>query len=60
MMFGVLKEQHADHIVLTEGTRIQWANGLERFGPGTRLAIAYHRDRAGGLVGDSITRTTSK
>jgi hypothetical protein len=60
MMFGILKEQHADHLVLTEGTRIQCADGLERFGPGTRLAIAYNRDGAGGLVTESITRTTSR
>jgi hypothetical protein len=60
MLFGILKEQHADHIVLTDGTRIQCANGLERFGPGTRLAIAYSRDGAGRFVGDRITRTTSK
>jgi hypothetical protein len=60
MLFGILKEQHAGHIVLTDGTRIQSANGLERFSPGTRLAIAYSRDGAGGLVGDRITRTTSR
>jgi hypothetical protein len=60
MMFGILKEQHADCIVLTNGTRIAGAEGLERFSPGTRLAIAYSRDGAGGLVTESITRTTSK
>jgi hypothetical protein len=29
MMFGILKEQHADHIVLSESTRIRLADGLK-------------------------------
>jgi hypothetical protein len=60
MLFGILKEQHPDSIVLTNETRIACAEGLERFSPGTRLAIAYSRDGAGGLVCESVTRTTSK
>jgi len=61
MMFGILKEQHADHIVLSESTRIRLADGLklERLGIGERVAITYRRDAAGEIVAQSVTLNAS-
>jgi hypothetical protein len=61
MMFGILKEQHADHIVLSESTRIRLADGLklERFRIGERVAITYRRDSAGEIVAQSVTLNVS-
>lgn len=59
MMFGILEEQHADHVVLSDGIRIRLAAGLklERLSAGTRIAIAYRRDLAGEIVAETITRS---
>ena len=59
VMFGSLKEQHADHIVLSDSTRIRLADGLvlEQFGSGTRVTITYRRDRGGEMVVESIQRS---
>ena len=59
VMFGSLKEQHADHIVLSDSTRIPLADGLvlEQFGSGTRVTITYRRDRGGEMVVESIQRS---
>lgn len=60
MMVGILKEQHADHIVLTESTRVRLADGLtlERLGVGTRISITYRRNAAGEIVAEKITRAS--
>ena len=59
VMFGSLKEQHADHIVLSDSTRIWLADGLvlEQFGSGTRVTITYRRDRGGEMIVESIQRS---
>jgi hypothetical protein len=59
VMFGSLKEQHADHIVLSDSTRIPLADGLvlEQFGSGTRVTITYRRDRGGEMVVESVQRS---
>jgi hypothetical protein len=46
MMYGILKEQHADHIVLSEHTRVRLADGLKltQLGVGARIALTYHRN----------------
>jgi hypothetical protein len=58
ILVGVLKEQHAHHIVLTDSTRIPLADGLivERFGSGTHVTITFNRDSAGEMVVQSIQR----
>ena len=58
IMVGVLKEQHTDHIVLSDSTHMALADGLtvERFGSGTRVTITYSRDSAGEMVVQSIQR----
>ena len=59
VMFGSLKEQHADHIILSDSTRIRLADGLvlEQFGSGTRVTITYRRDRGGEMVVESVQRS---
>jgi len=59
VMFGSLKEQHADHIVLSDSTRIRLADGLvlDQFGSGTRVTITYRRDRGGEMIVESIQRS---
>jgi hypothetical protein len=57
MMYGILKEQHPDHLVLTESTRIQLAAGLtlKEFRIGSRVAISYHRNPDGEIVAETVT-----
>jgi hypothetical protein len=55
-----LKEQFADHIVLSDNTHIPFPEGLvvKWFGPGSRVTIAYSRDCGGGeMVVQSVTRS---
>jgi hypothetical protein len=49
-MFAILKEQHPDHIVLSDSTRMPLAVGLilDRFFSGSRVTITYSRDGDGG------------
>jgi hypothetical protein len=58
-MVGVLREQHADHLVLSDGSRIPLAAGLsvEQFGAGTRVTITYSRESGGEMIVQSITRS---
>ena len=61
MMYGILKEQHADHIVLSEHTRVRLADGLKltQFGVGARIAITYHRNPDGEIVAETVTFSAS-
>ncbi len=49
-MFAILKEQHPDHIVLSDSTRLPLAAGLilEQFFSGSHVTITYNRDGDGG------------
>jgi hypothetical protein len=56
VIVGTLREQHKDHIVLDNGTKIfltskQTAGGLSL---GTSLTVAYTAKRDGRKVADSI------
>lgn len=59
VMVGMLQEQHADHLILSDGSHVRLAEGLtvERFGAGARLTITYTRDPAGAMVAQRITRS---
>ena len=59
VMFAVLEAQHADHLVLSDGSHIRLADGLilERLGSGARLTITYSRDGAGVMVAQRIKRS---
>jgi hypothetical protein len=61
MMYGNLKEQHADHIVLSEHTRVRLADGLELepLSVGARIAITYHRNPDGEIVAETVTFSAS-
>jgi hypothetical protein len=60
IMVGILEEQHAGHIVLSDSTRLPLADGLilERFGSGAHVTIDYSRDSGGEMVVQSIKRTS--
>jgi len=52
VILGVLKEQHADCIVLNDGLRIPLAVGLtlDPFLPGTSVTVIYSRDAGGRMA----------
>jgi hypothetical protein len=59
---GVLKELHADHIVLSDGSWIPLSEGqaVDQIAPGSRITIVYSRnDDGGGMVVQSIKHSTS-
>jgi hypothetical protein len=60
IIVAVLKEQFADHIVLSDERSLPLAEGLviNQFGSGTRILLAYSRDGGGGdeIVVQSIKR----
>lgn len=60
IMLAVLKEQHADSIVLSDSTYVALPEGLvvERITSGSRVVILYSRsDDGGGMVVLSVTRS---
>ena len=62
IIVAVLKEQHLDHLLLTDSTRVSLPEGLivERLGPGTRITILYRReDPAEMVVVQSVTRSAT-
>ncbi len=61
ILVGVLKEQHPDHLLLTDSTCISLPAGLivERFGPATRITILYSRDGDAEMVVQSVTRSAT-
>ncbi len=59
IIVAVVKEQFADHIVLSDSTSLPIAEGLvvRRIDSGTRVTIAYSRDSGGSeMVVQSVTR----
>lgn len=58
---GFLKEQHSDHIILGDSSRVELPDGLvlESFPSGSSVTILYSRDDAGELVVKSITRSAT-
>jgi len=61
IVIGIVKEQHADYIVLTNTSRISLPDGLvlERLLPGSSVTILYRRDPAGEMLVQSITRSAA-
>ena len=60
IMLAVLKEQHADRIVLSDSTDVPLPQGLivERITSGSRVMILYsRRDADGDMVVLSVTRS---
>jgi hypothetical protein len=54
---GILKEQHSDHIILTDASRVSLPHGmaLEYFPVCSRVTILYGRNDAGEMLVKSIT-----
>jgi hypothetical protein len=59
IMVGVLKEQHPDHLLLSDSTHISLPEGLivEGFAPGARITILYRREDAAGMVIQGVTHS---
>jgi hypothetical protein len=59
VILGILKEQHADCIVLTDSIRIPLAAGLilEPFLAGTSVTVTYSRDSGGKMVVQNVMST---
>ena len=59
IVVGILKEQHSDHIILTDASRVSLPRGmvLENFPVGSRVTILYGRNDAGEMVVKSIARS---
>jgi len=59
VLLGILKQQHADYLVLGVGAPIPLPAGLilERFDPGTLVTINYSRDSGGEMVIESMKRS---
>ena len=57
IVVGVLKEQHPDHIILTDASRVSLPDGLvlEHLPSRSSVTIRYSRDGAGEMVVKSIT-----
>src|SRR6266481_6706260 len=49
IVIGILKEQHSDHIVLADASRVPFPEGLvpEHLPSGSSVTILYSRDGAG-------------
>lgn len=58
---GILKEQHSDHIVLSDASRVSFPEGLllERLPSGSSVTILYGCGDAGEMVVKCITRTAT-
>jgi hypothetical protein len=61
IVVGILKEQHSNHIVLTDASRISFPDGLvlEHLPSGSSVTILYSRDNAGEMVVKSITQSAT-
>jgi hypothetical protein len=61
IVIGVLKEQHADHIILADASRVSFPEGLvlDRLPSGSSVTILYSRNNAGEVVVQSITRSAT-
>jgi hypothetical protein len=59
IVVGILTEQHADHIVLSDNTQIALPDGLlvEAFGRGTPVTVVFSYDGAGPMVVESVRRS---
>jgi hypothetical protein len=57
IVVGILKEQHSDHIILTDASRVSLPDGmvLEYFPVGSRVTILYGRNDAGEMIVKSVT-----
>jgi hypothetical protein len=61
IVVGILKEQHPDHIILSDSSRVQIPNGsiLEHFPSGSRVTILYSREGGAEMVVHSLTRSAA-
>ena len=61
IVIGILKEQHSDHIVLADASRVPFPEGLvpEHLPSGSSVTILYSRDSAGEMVVKSITQSAT-
>ena len=61
IVIGILKEQHPDHIILSDSSRVQLPGGLvlERFPSGCSVTVLYSLDGAAERIVQRITRSAA-
>ena len=61
IVIGILKEQHSDHIVLADASRVPFPEGLvpEHLPSGSSVTILYSRDGDAEMIVKSITRSST-
>jgi hypothetical protein len=61
ILFGVVKEQYPDHLLLTDDTRVPVAAGqvVELFSGGTAVTINFHRDDRDQMIVHEIRRSAA-
>jgi hypothetical protein len=61
IVIGILKEQHSDHIILSDSSRVRLPDGLdvERFPSGCSVTILYSLDVAAEMIVQSISRSAT-
>jgi hypothetical protein len=60
IVVGILTEQRADHIILSDNTRIALPDGLlvEEFGRGTPVTVTFSYVGVGPMVVESVKRSS--
>jgi len=61
IVIGILKEQHPDHIILSDSSRVRLPDGLvlERFPSGCSVTVLYSLGGAAEMIVQSITRSAT-
>ena len=61
IVVGILKEQHSDHIVLADASRVSFPDGLvlDHLHSGSSVTILFTLDGAGEKVVQSITQSAT-
>jgi hypothetical protein len=61
IVFGILKEQHSDYIILSDSSRVQLPDGLvlECFPSGCSVTVLYRLDGTSERVVESIIRSAT-
>jgi len=61
IVVGILKEQHSDHIVLADASRVSFPDGLvlDHLPSGSSVTILLTLDAAGEMVVQSVTQSAT-
>ena len=61
IVIGILKEQHSDHIILSDSSRVRLPDGLvqEHFPTGCSVTVLYTLDGTSERIVQSVTRSAT-